>query len=56
MIKFSTYDLVLTLMYTFLFGILLLVFGLDFNQSFSLGIILAQFYLALVKIHFRIRR
>jgi hypothetical protein len=46
----------IVLIYTAMFGILLGLFGLGFIQSVSLGLILAQFYLVLVKIHFRIRR
>lgn len=56
MIKFDIYDLVYIAVYTFLFGTLLLISGLDYRQSLSIGIILAQFYLALVKIHHKIRR
>lgn len=56
MIKLSVYDIILGLIYSFFFGVLLLVYGLEFNQSLSLGLILGQFYLTLVKIHHRIRR
>ena len=56
MIKLDTGDLLYVLIYTAMFGILLGLFGLGFIQSVSLGLILAQFYLVLVKIHFRIRR
>lgn len=56
MIKLDTMDLLYVLIYTAMFGTLLGLFGLGFSQSVSLGLILAHFYLILVKIHFRIRR
>jgi hypothetical protein len=56
MIRFDSRDAVYTAIYATVFGILLAVFGLDLRQCVSLGIILAQFHLVLVKIHFRIRR
>ena len=56
MMKLDTRDLVYALIYTVMFGILLGLFGLGFRQCVSLGLILAHFYLVLVKIHFRIRR
>ena len=56
MIRLDTRDLIYTLIYAALFGTLLGVFGLSFRQCVSLGLILSQFYIVLVKIHFRIRR
>ncbi len=56
MIKFDLHELIFVFIYTFLFSVLLLIYGLTFAQAISLGIILAQFYQVLVKIHHRIRR
>jgi len=56
MIRLDKMDLMYSFMYTVMFGLLLGLYGLNFNRCLSLGMILAQFYLALVKIHFRIRR
>ena len=56
MMRLDKIDLVYSIIYTVMFGLLLGLFGMNFNQCLSLGIILAHFYLVLVKIHFRIRR
>lgn len=56
MMKLDTRDLIYALIYTIMFGTMLALAGLGFRQSVSFGLILAHFYLVLVKIHFRIRR
>lgn len=56
MIRLDKMDLIYAMLYTVFFGLLLGIYGMDFRQSLSLGLVLAHFYLILVKIHFRIRR
>lgn len=54
--RFDLGDFLTQILYVILFGTLLIIFGLDLKQSISMGLILTVFYLALVKIHNKLRR